>query len=118
EIALTSNDFILGVSGADHPFMQYLNAGVPLVIATDDEGVARSDVTHEYQRAVETYTLTYAQLKQLSRNSLEYSFLSGAGIWSSCSDAEKNPEATACKQTVGSSEKAREQWRLEKEFVE
>jgi hypothetical protein len=58
EIALTSNEFILGIRGAEHPFMQYLKAEVPLVIATDDEGVARSDVAHEYQRAVETYNLS------------------------------------------------------------
>src|SRR5690606_8079111 len=44
EISLSSSDVILGVRGARHPFRQYLRAGVPVVIATDDEGVSRSDL--------------------------------------------------------------------------
>jgi adenosine deaminase len=46
-----------------------------VVIATDDEGVSRSDLTNEYQRAVEEHGLGYRELKQISRNSIEYSFL-------------------------------------------
>jgi adenosine deaminase len=74
EICLTSNDLILGVRGAKHPFPLYLQYGVPVAIATDDEGVSRSDMTREYQRAVEGYGLTYPQLKEIARNSLVYSF--------------------------------------------
>src|SRR5215472_12541219 len=48
EINLTSNDVILGVSGEDHPFPVYLKSGVPVALATDDAGVSRSDMTHEY----------------------------------------------------------------------
>ena len=66
---------VLGVRGARHPLRQYLREGVPVVIATDDEGVARSDLTSEYQRAVEEHGLTYRELKQVSRNSIAYSFL-------------------------------------------
>jgi len=32
-------------------------------------------LTQEYQRAVLTYNLTYADLKSIVRNSIEYSFL-------------------------------------------
>jgi adenosine deaminase len=74
EICLTSNDLILGVRGDRHPFPIYRKFGVPVVIATDDEGVSRSDMTREYLRAVENYGLSYADLKQIARNSLEYSF--------------------------------------------
>ena len=56
EINLSSNDLILGVSGAPHPFEVYRDYDVPMVISTDDPGIARSDLTHEYQRAVETST--------------------------------------------------------------
>ncbi|HVH72830.1 MAG TPA: adenosine deaminase, partial [Candidatus Dormibacteraeota bacterium] len=52
EISLTSNDVILGVSGKDHPFPLYRQFGVPVALATDDEGVSRIDLTHEYVRAV------------------------------------------------------------------
>ena len=75
EISLSSSDIILGVRGPAHPLRQYIRAGVPVVIATDDEGVARSDLTNEYQRAVEEHGLRYEQLKQISRHSIEFSFL-------------------------------------------
>jgi len=74
EICLTSNDLILGVKGDRHPFPVYRKYGVPVVIATDDEGVSRSDMTHEYLRAVENYRLSYTDLKQIVRDSLKYSF--------------------------------------------
>lgn len=74
EICLTSNDLILGVRGSHHPFPVYRKYGVPVVISTDDEGVSRSDMTHEYLRAVEGYGLTYAELKKIVRDSIIYSF--------------------------------------------
>jgi adenosine deaminase len=75
EINLTSNDLILGVSGANHPLPVYRKYGVPIVLSTDDEGVSRTHLTQEYQRAVLTYGLSYANLKEIVRNSIEYSFL-------------------------------------------
>lgn len=74
EINLTSNDVILGVAGDRHPFPIYRAHGVPTVLSTDDEGVSRIDLTHEYARAVETWGLTYADVKTLSYNSLRYAF--------------------------------------------
>src|SRR5262249_25096921 len=59
EISLTSNDLILGVSGDEHPLPIYMKYGVPVTLATDDEGVSRSDMTHEYLRATETYHFSY-----------------------------------------------------------
>jgi adenosine deaminase len=75
EICLTSNDYILGVTGARHPLPLYIHAGVPVALATDDEGVSRSDITNEYQRAVESYHLSYADLKKLARTGLEHAFV-------------------------------------------
>src|SRR6185437_11751615 len=60
EICLTSNDTILGIKGKDHPLPIYRKFGVPVALATDDEGVSRSDMTHEYLRAFETYNLSYS----------------------------------------------------------
>jgi len=42
EIALSSNDLILGVRGARHPLNTYLKYGVPVALVTDDAGVSRS----------------------------------------------------------------------------
>lgn len=74
EICLTSNDLILGIKGDRHPFPVYRKYGVPVVIATDDEGVSRSDMTHEYLRVVQSYGLRYADLKKIVSDSLGYSF--------------------------------------------
>lgn len=75
EINLTSNDQILGVHGAQHPFPAYHAAGVPVVLSTDDGGVERIDLTDEYVRAARDYGLDYAALKAIARASLSYSFL-------------------------------------------
>jgi adenosine deaminase len=74
EIALTSNDVILGVRGPAHPLAAYLAHGVPVALATDDEGVSVSDMTLEYARAVSDQRLGYVALKTMARNSIAYSF--------------------------------------------
>ena len=128
EICLTSNDVILGVKGADHPFPIYRKYGVPVALATDDEGVARSDMTHEYLRAAETYDLSYLDLKGMARQSLEHSFLLGASLWenahqfrsvTACGvDAARNSRpSTGCQKFLDSSEKARLEWQLEEDFA-
>jgi adenosine deaminase len=129
EIALTSNDLILGVSGDDHPLPIYMKYGVPVALATDDEGVSRSDMTHEYLRAVESYHLSYADLKRMARQSLEHSFLPGASLWAdtklvfrpapACAGDTAAPEkpSAACEQFLAANERARMQWQLETEFA-
>jgi hypothetical protein len=127
EINLTSNDVILGIEGKHHPFSLYRRFGVPVALSTDDEGISRIDLTHEYVRAVESYDLSYADLKHLVRNSLEYSFLPGLSLWASpdydrlasaCeSDAGADkPSSAACDAFLKGSEKAAQQWELEKRF--
>jgi hypothetical protein len=78
EIALSSSDAILGVRGDRHPLRSYLRAGVPVVLATDDEGVARSDLTNEYLRAATEHGLGYRELKRIARDSLRHAFLPAA----------------------------------------
>jgi hypothetical protein len=125
EICLTSNDVILGVTGDHHPLPVYLKFGVPVALATDDPGVSRGDITQEYQRAAETYHLSYLELKKFARASIAYSFLPGEGLSrvhrpSLC--AADKPQAKklsdGCLGLLSSSEKARMQWTLEKAFAE
>jgi len=117
EISLTSNDTILGVSGRDHPINFYRELNVPYAIGTDDEGVSRSDLTHEYMRYFRDYDITYSELRYASRNSLTYSFLPGTSIWedASCRDliASGGILAGSCQSFVAASEKAQLQWELE-----
>ena len=81
EINLSSNDLILGVRGARHPVQAYLRAGVPIVLSTDDPGIARITLTHEFARAVGEQALDYLTLKTAVRNSLEFAFVEGASLW-------------------------------------
>ena len=130
EISLTSNDLILGVSGKNHPFPLYRQFGVPVALATDDEGVSRIDLTHEYVRAVQTYGLSYRDLKQMVRTSLEHSFSPGDSLWRAldnfttpvpaCSkdSLASDKPSSACGAFLKSSEKASQQWELERRFRE
>ncbi|RJS93852.1 adenosine deaminase [Salinisphaera sp. Q1T1-3] len=126
EINLTSNDVILGVAGAEHPLNLYRRAGVPVVLSTDDPGVSRIDLTHEYERAVREQGLDYRALKQLSRNSLIYAFLPGPSLWQpkaprravpACAQALEAQRMDArCRRFIKASDKARSQWQLEQDF--
>jgi adenosine deaminase len=129
EICLTSNDVILNMKGDRHPLRKYIEKDVPVALATDDEGIARSDITREYLRAVDDHRLNYLQLKKMARTSLEYAFVSGASLWKSRKGFELTPQcltdkpeseslSSNCQQFLQSSEKAKLQWRLEKAFVE
>lgn len=103
EINLTSNDVILGVSGKAHPLPTYLRFGVPVALSTDDEGVSRINLTHEYVRAVETYGLRYDDLKKMVRAGLEHSFLPGASLWGAADDFTR--AVSACSSETRGAEK-------------
>jgi adenosine deaminase len=125
EINLTSNDVILGVVPPHHPLPEYRTAHVPVALSTDDEGVSRIDLTHEYVRAAMEYGLSYLDLKAMARTSLEHSFLPGDSLWEK-PDVFTRVKAACAGQTLGaaapapgclallrSSQKAAEQWELE-----
>jgi adenosine deaminase/adenosine deaminase CECR1 len=76
EINLTSNQFILGVAGNEHPYLVYSSYGVPLVISTDDSGVSRNNLANEYMLLASRYHPSYARIKEYVYNSIKYSFLS------------------------------------------
>ncbi len=76
EINLTSNEFILGVANNAHPLQLYRSQKVPFVISTDDSGVSRSNLSHEYFLFASRYKPSYPELKQTVFNSIRYSFLS------------------------------------------
>jgi adenosine deaminase len=122
EIALTSNDVILGVRGAEHPVNLYLQAGVPIALVTDDEGVSRIDLSNEFVRAARDYGFSYATIKRFVRNSLEYGFIKGKSLWDD--EAAGRPVAAcaplpatdACRQFLAANSRANLQWKLEREL--
>jgi hypothetical protein len=127
EICLSSNDLILGISGSQHPLGTYLRYGVPVALATDDEGVSRSEISREFLKAAQEQRLGYVQLKTMARNSLQYAFIAGGSLWSdtrrfvpvaqcALDVALRRLSTSGCRQYLASSEKAQLQWQLEQDF--
>jgi adenosine deaminase len=128
EINLTSNDGILGVKAPFHPLPNYRAAHVPVALSTDDEGVSRIDLTHEYTRAVMEYGLIYPELKDMARTGLEHSFLAGDSLWQqqdrftavvpACSSQSVGADEPKdkCAEFLKNSDKATQQWQLEHRF--
>ena len=131
EIMPVSNQVILGVSGEDHPFPVYFKRGVPIVLASDDAGVLRTDLSEQFVIIASDYPqIKYRDFKKFVRNSIEYSFLQGRSIWwSSKGDYSKLiPECASCrtgskqinvkcKAFLDSSDKAAMQWKLEEDLA-
>jgi len=76
EFNLTSNEFILGVMNNSHPMRLFYDAGIPIVISTDDAGVSRNNLSTEYLKLASRYPFSYNQLKSFAYNSVTFSFLS------------------------------------------
>lgn len=99
-----------------------------MALATDDEGVSRTDLTAQYQRAVSTYDLRYADLKTMVRAALQHGFLQGEDLWAGPDDfrlgsdcakerlGAPSPRASTCKALLRSSRKARAEWDQELGF--
>ncbi|MFJ8693333.1 hypothetical protein [Streptomyces roseolilacinus] len=131
EVPLTGNAQVLGVTGADHPLPVYRAHGVPVVLATDDPGVSRTDAGREYARAATVHGLGYRELKDLARASLEYAFLPGRSLWRGNPTADGYrpvPECAAappghaspgaaCRRLPAAGAKAAVQWRQEGAFA-
>jgi adenosine deaminase len=128
EINLTSNDGILGVTAPYHPLPDYRAAHVPVSLNTDDEGVSRIDLTHEYVTAALEFGLSYSDLKNMARTGMEHTFLSGPSLWAkpdefsrtvaACARTELGSDSPggACGDFLKSSEHAAQQWELERRF--
>jgi len=125
-LTLTGNAAVMGVSGKNHALPTYLMMGPPLTISTGDEGVLRTDITHEYVVAFTDYGLHYVDLKKMVRTSMEHTFLPGESLWAKPDKFDvsvgacvrdklgaKDPSAE-CGAFLQSSEKARQQWELER----
>ncbi|MFG1878735.1 hypothetical protein ACGFIV_28205 [Sphaerisporangium sp. NPDC049003] len=128
EIALTSNCQILKVCGDRHPFVAYRKAGVPVTLVTDDAGIEHTDLSGEYERAITSYGLRYADVKTMARAALDHGFLQGRGLWRAPDDYVPVPECAgtplggatppaACKALLKASPKARAEWNQEAAFT-
>ncbi len=128
EINLTSNEGILGIVAPNHPLPNYRAAHVPVSLNTDDEGVSRIDLTHEYETAALEFGLDYADLKQMARTGVEHTFLPGESLWARPDDFSKTVKpcaslplgaeaaSGACGDFLKANPHAAEQWELEHRF--
>lgn len=124
EVNLTSNAHILEVGKETHPYGWFRQTGVPVSLSTDDAGILRIDLSHEYARAVD-YGASYTDLVTSARNAIAFSFLAGEGLWrdpgvyrkpvAACAGqlGQLAPRPGPCADLIASSDKAREQWRYE-----
>ena len=85
-------------------------------------------MTHEYLRAVESYHLPYTEMKRMTRQSVEHSFLPGQSLWASakgtfrpvavCASDLSGKPSHSCSEFLTANERAREQMKLESAFAE
>nr|QQZ49091.1 hypothetical protein JKL49_18195 [Phenylobacterium glaciei] len=97
---------------------------MPVSLSTDDAGILRIDLSHEYARAADEGA-TYADLKASARNAIAFSFLAGRGCGMTRSlspsgqglrrpGRQGRAKPGACADLIAASDKAREQWRHER----
>jgi aminodeoxyfutalosine deaminase len=75
EICITSN-LVTGVvkRAADHPVRRLFDAGVPIVLNTDDPAMFRCTLVGEYRLAAEQFGFTEAELRAIAENGFRYAF--------------------------------------------
>lgn len=107
----------------------YRAAGVPVSLATDDEGGIRSNLTQTFARAVQGYNIDYYGLKQMVRDSLEHGFMGGADLWHAPEGFDRmvpacagqtlapQPASLACRAFLGASLRAQLEWKEEVAFA-
>jgi adenosine deaminase CECR1 len=79
EINLISNLLLEYVSDySQHPFPEYLRTGIPVALSTDDRGMWDSNLSDEFYVAVKEFNLSWEEISQLGRNSLQYAFVDHA----------------------------------------
>jgi adenosine deaminase/aminodeoxyfutalosine deaminase len=75
EICITSN-LVTGVVKRleEHPVRQLFDAGVPIVLNTDDPAMFRCSLTGEYGLAAQTFGFTEPELRTIAANGFRYAF--------------------------------------------
>jgi aminodeoxyfutalosine deaminase len=75
EICITSN-LVTGVVKRveEHPVRRLYDAGVPIILNTDDPAMFRCSLTEEYRLAARAFGFTEAELRGIAENGFRYKF--------------------------------------------
>ena len=80
EISITSNVRTGATpSVKHHPVRRLFDAGVPIILNTDDPALFSCTLNSEYALAAKEFGFTPAELRQIASNSLRYAFTNVAG---------------------------------------
>jgi adenosine deaminase len=107
EVPFTSNQRLNGIGPKGHPFPIYAGNNIPVTLATDDPGILKVDLTSQFVEAVYSFSpdqnatnsilLSFDQILEFTRNSLEFSFLPGQSLWiKSDNDGRYQQRVTDC----------------------
>jgi len=79
EVCITSNVRTGAVASlAEHPVRKLFDAGVPIILNTDDPALFECTLESEYELAARAFGFTTAELSAIAANSLQYAFSSSA----------------------------------------
>lgn len=89
EINLECNEVILGTNTQTHLVNYYFDNNIRICLCTGDEGILRTNLTNQYLLLLDYVpNIRYIEIKQIVKNSIQYSFLDSIDKHSVLDDIE------------------------------
>ena len=59
----------------EYPFLEFLEAGIPVTVNTDNRTVSKTTITRELELLQEYYHITYSDMELLMKNAAQAAFI-------------------------------------------